>query len=201
MATKAVNKFFRSGNLLALRQLALRQVALRIDQQIARYIRTHTEEGWQPAENVLVGISASPYAEQLVRAAYRLAVELNSDLTALHIETDQNSSEEEKKWIKNAFDLAEKLKIKKVAIPGTDYATSLSKYAQDHKITKIVIGKPSQRSSIRSVDSILSQTREIDVYIFAGGEEAQETRRLQTSDPLKEMIKKIKMINRVIRIR
>jgi two-component system, OmpR family, sensor histidine kinase KdpD len=206
MASQAVGKFFKSGNLLALRQLAAKQVALRIDKQMASYVRTKSLEGeWQPREKVLVGISASPHAERLIRSAYRLSVELDAELTALHIDTSEYGHlipEENRKWIKNAFDVAAKLGVKTAALEGKNFAAQIANYASINKITKIVIGKPDPESKLESVDTILSRTEGVDVYIFAGyGDAARAGNyRPKVKDPITEMMKQIKLINRKLRL-
>jgi two-component system sensor histidine kinase KdpD len=206
MASQAVDKFFKSGNLLALRQFAAKQVALRIDKQMATYVRTKSLEGeWQPQEKVLVGISASPHAERLIRSAYRLSIELDAELTALHIDTSEYGQiipEENRKWIKNAFDVAAKLGVKTATLEGKNYAAQIANYASVNKITKIVIGKPNPESKLESVDNILSRTEGIDVYIFAGYGDAAKVGSYQpkVKDPIKEMLKQIKMINRKLRL-
>jgi two-component system sensor histidine kinase KdpD len=206
MASQAVGKFFRSGNLLALRQMAAKQVALRIDKQMASYLRTQSLEGqWQPQENVLVGISASPHAERLIRSAYRLSVELDAELTAVHIDTSEYGRiipEENRKWIKNAFEVAAKLGVKTATIEGKNFAAQIANYAHVNKITKIVIGKPNPESKLESVDTILSRTEGVDVYIFAGYGDAANAGNYQpkVKDPVKEMLKQIKLINRKLRL-
>lgn len=206
MASQAVDKFFKSGNLLALRQLAAKQVALRIDKQMAGYVRTRSLAGeWQPQEKVLVGISASPHAERLIRSAYRLSVELDAELTALHIDTSEYGQiipEENRKWIKNAFEVASKLGVKTATIEGKNYAAQIANYAGVNRITKIIIGKPNPESKLESVDNILSRTEGVDVYIFAGYGDAAKAGDYQpkVKDPIKEMMKQIKLINRKLRL-
>jgi two-component system sensor histidine kinase KdpD len=206
MASQAVDKFFKSGNLLGLRQLAAKQVALRIDKQMASYVRTKSLVGeWQQQEKVLVGISASPHAERLVRSAYRLSVELDAELTALHIDTSEYGlmiPDENRKWIKNAFDVAAKLGVKTATIEGKNFAAQIANYAGVNKITKIVIGKPDPESKLESVDTILSRTEGVDVYIFAGYGDAARAGNYQpkVKDPIKEMMKQIKLINRKLRL-
>ena len=203
MASKAIEKFFRTGNLLALRQAALKQVALRIDKQMARFIRT-TKVGnaREFREKVVVGISASPNAERLVREAYRLAAEFDADMTALHIdpvEEEEIVPKELDKWVKNAFEVARKLNVKTVALHGKNFANQLAHYATINKATKIVIGKPNPESEHESVDTILSKTTGIDVYIFAKHGSLVQAKRKENKDPLTDMIGRIKRINKMIR--
>ncbi|HTX44155.1 MAG TPA: sensor histidine kinase KdpD, partial [Methanocella sp.] len=87
MARDAINQFFGPRNLLGLRQLALRQVAIRIDTQMFRYLKEHGVSGpWYASERVLVGLHASPYATQIIRSAFVLSSEIVGELIAVHVE-------------------------------------------------------------------------------------------------------------------
>lgn len=202
MAAKALDRFFKPGNLLALRQMALKHVSLRIDKQIAVYIRTHNlADRQQPREKVLVCISGSPHAEKIVRVAYRLAVELDAEITALHIDTDESNdfiTKEINNEVKNAFEVAKKLNMKTMTLHEKNFAIQIANYARMNKFTKIVVGKPKQGNMLESVDALLLHTVGIDVYIFAGQENSAGETKKEVKDPIKEMIKRIKQLNRII---
>jgi two-component system sensor histidine kinase KdpD len=202
MAAKAVERFFRPGNLLALRQITLKQVALRIDKQMVGYMKAHDMDGeWPSSEKVLVGINSSPYVGQLVRAAYRLAVELDAEIIALHIETDEDAlfSEDERKWLKNAFDVAQRLGIRTFSVKSNDFSAKMASFSLQNSVTKIVIGKPHASRRFSSVDSILAKTEGIDMYIFAGrGAVLHKHQPPSQKHPVKEMLKRIRFINKRI---
>ncbi len=171
MAREAINKFFGPRNLLGLRQLALRQVAIRIDRQMFRYLKERGVSGpWYASEKILVGLHASPYAPQIIRSAFVLSSELVAELIAVHVESDQDKkfTPEEKKWLNDATDVAERLQIRIVNIKGNDISAEMAKFASENNASKIVIGKPLRHGNVRSIDRLLSLTRGIDVYIFAG---------------------------------
>ena len=87
-AAKAIEKFFRPGNLMALRELSLRRTASRVDDQMRAYMETQSIAGpWATAERLLVCVSGSPYSEKLIRATCRLAEELKGQWFTLYIET------------------------------------------------------------------------------------------------------------------
>lgn len=180
MAEAAVKKYFRPGNLLALRQIALRVVADSVDDKMRMYMKQHAIAGpWSVKEKVLVGIFASPYAEQLVRATYRLATELEAQWIALHIETQKNQifTEQEKVWLNKAFDLVRSLGGQIVWIKGDDVTTEMVNYAKSQNVTKIVIGKPRKLSifSPSIPEKLIMQTEFIDIYLVAPKEKkAQE---------------------------
>lgn len=175
MAKNAVNRFFKPGNLLALREMSLRLVAGSVDEKMLQYMRAHAIGGpWSTTERILVGVLASPYAEQLVRSAFRIASEMNAEWIALYVESAKHItlSDKERDWLKNALNLAEKLGARVVWIKGNDIAQELARYAQSHNVTKIVLGKPRRFGFFPSLDrKIMLHTRNIDVFLFAGKSE------------------------------
>ncbi|VVB86568.1 Osmosensitive K+ channel His kinase sensor domain protein [uncultured archaeon] len=175
MAENAVKRFFKPGNLLALREMSLRLVAGSVDEKMLLYMRAHAIAGpWSATERVLVGVLASPYAEQLVRSAFRIASDLSAEWVALYVETASHTqlSDKEQEWLKNALDLAEKLGARVVWTKGDDVAEEIARYAQGHNVTKIVIGKPRRFGLFPTLArKILVRTRDIDVFLFAGKSE------------------------------
>ncbi|MCL4473941.1 MAG: DUF4118 domain-containing protein [Actinobacteria bacterium] len=169
----AVDKYFRPGNLLALRELALRLVAGNVDEKMRQYMREYAIAGiWPANERVLVAVYASPTAEKLVRSAYRLSSEIDAELIALHVETEKNKdfSEEEKNWLNNALDIAKRLGARIVWMKGADVASEVADYAQKNNVTKVVIGKPRRHKWWPSLSSnILIYTANIDVYLMDPG--------------------------------
>jgi two-component system sensor histidine kinase KdpD len=189
MAESAVKRFFKSGNLLALREMSLRLVAGSVDEKMLQYMRAHAIAGpWSATERILVGVLASPYAEQLVRSAFRIASEMNAEWIALYVETAKHAqlSDEERAWLKNAQDLAEKLGARVVWIKGDDIAEEIARYAQSHNVTKIMIGKPRHFGFFPSLaQKIMVRTRDIDVFLFAGkGEQPLPKKKIGIISPL-----------------
>jgi two-component system sensor histidine kinase KdpD len=175
MAESAVKRFFKPGNLLALREMSLRLVAGSVDEKMLQYMRAHAIGGpWSATERVLVGVLASPYAEQLVRSAFRIASDMSAEWIALYVETAKHAqlSDKEQEWLKDALDLAEKLGARVVWVKGDDVAEEIAHYAQSHNVTKIVLGKPRHFGLFPTLArKILVRTRDIDVFLFAGKSE------------------------------
>jgi len=173
----AVNEFFRPANLLALRQLALRMVAGSVDDEMRQYMHAHAIAGpWPIKERVLVGIFASPYAEKLVRAAFRLASQIDAECIAFHVETerDMGMSTREKDWLNKALELAKKLGAQVVWLKGSEVSQELTRFALEHNVTKIVIGKPRRFGLWPSVPrKLLLNTPNIDVYLMDAKDEAK----------------------------
>lgn len=195
MAHEAVNRFFGPHNLLGLRQLAVRQVSIRMDKQMYRYLKEHGVEGpWYASERILVGLHASPYAVQIIRSAFVFSTELNAELIAVHVisDLDKRFTDEERNWLKNAAEVAERLQIKIVYAKGQDISAEIAKFANENNITKIVIGKPLKQGNVRSIDRLLSLTHGIDVFIFAGqGQELSNKIDILTKNPLNHILKYI----------
>lgn len=196
MAQEAIHKFFGHQNLLGLRQLALRQVAIRIDKQMFSYMKKHEMSGpWYASERVLVGLHASPYATQIIRSAFLLSSEINAELIAIHVVSgmDRKFTDEERAWMEKALKLAETLQVRTVSVNGEDISAEIAKFANDNNITKIVIGKPLRHGNLRSIDRMLKLTSGIDVYIFAGqGEELFKKAGSSYRSPLNHILKYIR---------
>lgn len=196
MAREAVHRFFEPYNLLGLRQLALRQVAIRIDHRMFQYLKDHGVTGpWYASERVLVGLHASPYAVQIIRAAFRLSSEINAELIAVHVVSDQDKqfTEEEKVWLQKAIDVARSLQVRIVSLKGKDISMEIARFANDNNITKIIIGKPLRHGNVQSIDRLLSLTSGIDLYIYAGqGKEPSPKMDSLFKNPLNQILRYFK---------
>ncbi len=178
-ASRAVEKFFRPGNLSALREIALRFVAGRVDEQMRTYMGAHAIPGpWPAGERVLVCLDSSPTGERLVRTGRRLAAGLHADWIVLHVETaeDHRYRDDERERLVRLLRLAEELGGRVVTIPGTSIAEEVIRYARAHNITKIVVGAsrgPWWMELIRGavLDRILRASGAADVYVIRGPEE------------------------------
>lgn len=179
-AAYAVKKFFRPGNLAALRELALRRAAERVDQQMLAYMQTRSIPGpWPAGERMLVCVSPSPLSERLVRAGRRLAARLNAEWFAVHVEAPGRVrlAEADRDRVARTLSLAETLGARALTLPGNNVAETLVSYARTHNITKIIAGKPLRprwqellRGSV--VDQIIRRSQDIDVYVISGEAEA-----------------------------
>ena len=172
-AERAIEKFFRKGNLTALRELALRRAAERVDDQMRDYMRTESIPGpWAVGERLLVCISPGTLSERLVRTTRRLANELNAKWYAVYVETSHHGklSQSQRDRVAHMLQLAEELGAHAVSLPGQSVPDVVLNYARRHNVTKIIIGKPVRprwvellRSSI--VDQLIEQSGTIDIYL------------------------------------
>jgi two-component system, OmpR family, sensor histidine kinase KdpD len=175
-AERAIRNYFKPGNLTALRELALRRTAQRVDEQMVDYMRAHAISGpWAAGERVLVGVNADPNCLALVRYARRLADRLHAPWTAVHIETSRTLrlSDAARDRVAEALRLAERLGGEAVTVPGTSVAEDLTGYARANNCTHIVVAK-SNRSRLAEMLrgsftlQIIRQAGDISVHVIAG---------------------------------
>jgi two-component system sensor histidine kinase KdpD len=143
-AERAIRHYFQPGNLTALRELALRRTAQRVDDQMVDYMQVHAIAGpWAAGERVLVGVSQDPNGAALVRYARRLADRLRAPWSAIHIETarDQRLGESERNRIAEALRLAERLGGEALTLPAQHVVDGIVDYARANNFTHIVIAK------------------------------------------------------------
>ena len=143
-AERAVRHFFSPGNLTALRELALRRTAQRVDEQLLTHMQAHAIAGpWDAGERVLVCVSEAPNIAALIRHARRVADRMRVPWTAIYVETarTQRLTDAERDRVTDHLRLAERLGAATITIPGRRVADEVIAYAQANNITQIVIGK------------------------------------------------------------
>jgi two-component system sensor histidine kinase KdpD len=143
-AQRALQHYFQPGNLAALRELALRRTAQRVDQQMLNYMQQHAISGpWAAGERLLVCVSESPMSAPLVRQTRRMADQLKARWIALYVETARHHrlTEVERDRIADTLRLAERLGAETITIPGSRIADDVIAYARANNVTQIVLGK------------------------------------------------------------
>src|SRR5580658_4205688 len=156
-AERAANNFFRKGNLMALRELALRRTADRVEGDVQAYrVDKSIESVWKTATALLTCVGPDPGAERVIRAAARLASQLNADWHAIYVETPslQRLPAARREKILGTLNLAQELGATTAVIADPRVAESVIAYARSHNLSKLVIGRdpgrrlwPWQRSS------------------------------------------------------
>jgi len=173
-AQEAIKHFFRKGNLIALRELALRQTANRVDAQMLDYREDNAiREVWQVNERILVCIGPNALAERLVRAGKRLATSLRAHWLVMYVETPelQRLPAEKRDGVLRILRLAEQLGAETVALSAPDMSAAIIKLSKERNITKIVMGKPTRRGWKRLllgsvVDMLISDAHNINLYLL-----------------------------------
>jgi two-component system sensor histidine kinase KdpD len=170
MAETAVQSFFRTGNLLALRQLALRYMAESTDRKMIGYMRTRAIPGpWPATERLLVCIRPGPTAEHMVRAAYRLATRFDADLIVFSVDVNDERalSSQERLWINQALETGRRLGGRIVRYRGNDVADEIIRYARRSNVSMIMLGKPRGLDVIFSpVYRVIRQSHGIDIHLY-----------------------------------
>jgi len=140
-AERAAQNYFVPGNLTALREIALRRTAQRVDDQMVSYMRSHAIQGpWEASERVLVRVNERSGGAALVRYGRRLADRIHASWTAAYVETPaaQHFSDEERDRVAEAMRVAERLGGQAVTIPAANVAEGLVAYAHANNFTHIV---------------------------------------------------------------
>ncbi len=188
-AERALKHYFSPGNLTALRELALRRAAERVDEQMVSYMQEHAIAGpWPAGERLLVCISEQPGTMQLVRYGKRVADRLHGPWTALYVETPRHLrlGEAERDRVAEALRLAEKLGADTLTIPGERIADDLLAYAREHNATQIIIGKSTRSRWFEMlhgsvVHDLLRKAGNISVHVIAGAGEPALAKAVKTS--------------------
>ncbi len=181
LAERAKENFFRKGNLIALRELALRRTAEQVDEQMESYRRDKgVRETWPASERILVCISPNPRSIRLIRAARRMAAGLRAEWIAAYVEAPSHikPSDHDLKMLAGHMRLAENLGAKTATLTGQKVSDELLNYARQRNVTKIIVGKPTHprwkdKLFGSPLDEIVRGSGAIDIYVIMG--DAEET--------------------------
>jgi two-component system, OmpR family, sensor histidine kinase KdpD len=175
-AERAIRHYFSAGNLTALRELALRRTAQRVDEQLLSHMQAHAISGpWAASERLLVCVDENPNCASVVRYARRQAERLRARWTAIHVETTRalRLSEAERDRIADTLRLVEKLGGEAVTVPGGDIVESVVEHARANNVTHIVIAK-SRHSRWAELlcgsmaHDLIRRAGDISVHVIAG---------------------------------
>jgi two-component system sensor histidine kinase KdpD len=149
---QALTNFFRRGNLIALRELALRQVAEHVDRSLESYMSAkEIEDNWPVRERLAVCISANPSAQYLIARGARMARRLDADLYVVHVETGKEPGGTDQKALAANIRFAEDLGAKVVQLRGKSIAGMMARFAKEKHVTQIIFG----RSAVKGVRKLL----------------------------------------------
>src|SRR5437016_4947465 len=190
-AERALEHYFSSGNLTALRELALRCTAERVDEQLLTHMQANAIDGpWAAGERILVCVSEDPRAAGLVRYTKRLADRLHAPLTALSVESRRSLqlTDEQRDRLTDTMRLAEALGAEALTIPGVErrIADDVIHFAHANNVTQIIIGKSTRswwfeltRGSV--VHDLVRRSGNISVHVIAGDEQGVVKTAVQTA--------------------
>jgi two-component system, OmpR family, sensor histidine kinase KdpD len=187
---EAVESFFRKGNITALREMALRIVADRVDKQLHEYMQLKRIKGpWKSGLHLLVAVSHTQQSAKLLRWAKNLSYTMGADLQAVYVETSYKLSTEESIQLNKNITLARQLGIKFRFVTSTDMVKAIVSFAQKENITHIIIGKPRVRNLLtllrlgNFVNKLIRYSGNIDVYILGSDYQARDRFREKVSMP------------------
>src|SRR5580704_5854401 len=174
-AEQALQNFFRKGNLIALRELALRKTADRVDQAMREYREEKSVRGsWAARERLLVAVGPDSEAERLVRAGKRAADRLDAEWLVIFVETPDllRLSEAERNRRIAILRLATSLGAEAITLGGSSVSAELLEYARTRNVTRIIVGmshRPRWRRLLRpsTTDQLLADSRDVDIVVIA----------------------------------
>jgi len=191
-AERAIRNFFRKGNLIALRELALRRTADRVDEDMLAWRReTSVEAVWQTRDSLLVCIGSGAGAERLVRTGARLSGRLEAPWHAIHVETEESTrhNETQRQRIVRALELAASLGAETATLALPDPVAATVDYARRNNLSRILVGRDHPRPWrpwYRSIaDRVGHAAPDLDVIQIARGDDRREaslTPELPTED-------------------
>lgn len=204
-AERAMQSFFRKGNLIALRDLALRLTAERVEAEMQSY-RTENavRELWAAGQRVLVCIAPNQLAQRVVRVARRTGTMMHAKMIAVYVENSRSLqlSPQSRQLAQDALELAESLGMETVVLRGSDIVAEVLNFARQRNVTLIVVGKPVKprwREIVYGsvVDELVRHSGNIDVHVITGtGEEATPTPKLidLKSSPVRSYLRSIGIV-------
>jgi len=171
-SARAVENFFKIGNLTALREMSLRLTADRVDKQLRDYMQDERISGpWKSGQRILVAVSSSPTSEYLIRWARSVSYSMSASWIALYVETSKPITDEDKPRIKKNLDLARELGAEIITTIDENVVQAILRTAKEENVSLILAGKPvkSKLGSIFSgkniVDKLIDESGGIDVYV------------------------------------
>ena len=172
-AERAIEHFFRKGNLIALRELALRRTADRVDDQMRAWRDTQGQDKvWHTRDAILLCIGHQTGSEKLVRSAARLAARLGSAWHAVYVETPSlhRLPERQRRAILSALRLAQELGAETATLADTEEEKAVVRYAREHNLGKIMLGRQSRRrwwNGESFADRLAERAPDLDLVIVA----------------------------------
>jgi two-component system sensor histidine kinase KdpD len=168
---RSLANFFRRGNLIALREMALQRVTRAVDRTLDEYVkRKRLGAHWTIAEKVAVCISAGPQARDLIARGARLAEALDAEFYVLHVANKDDSDEERRQMLESSMSFATHLGAQIVTLPAGDTARTTSAYIREHRITQAIVGR-SATHGLRSylyyyaLQKFMAEAPHVDLHI------------------------------------
>ncbi len=169
--SQALQNFFRRGNLIALRELALRQVTEHVDRSLENYMAAKDiRETWPVRERLAVCVSANPAAQYLIARAARMARRLDAEFYVIYVDIGRKISEPDLKSLEANLHFAEDLGAKVVRLKGRHVADAVAELVREKHITQVIFGRSSDQGLrkylyLSAVNRFLKEAPGVDVHI------------------------------------
>ncbi len=139
---QALKNFFRRGNLIALRELALRQVAEQVDRSLESYkVQKEIQDPWPVRERIAVCFSSNPRAQYLIARAVRMARRMESELYAVHVDLGQDTSDQDQKSLEANIQFAESLGANVKKLTGKSVSAAAAEFVREKHVTQVIFGR------------------------------------------------------------
>lgn len=171
-AERALSNFFRRGNLIALREMALQRVARAVDRNLDDYVkRKKLGAHWTVAEKVAVCISSNPEARDLIARGARIAEGLDAELYIIHVKTEKDEKEERKRTLQAHLQFAENLGAHVVHLEGNSVASVTAKFVTEQRITQAIFGRSALHGIKKylyylAIQKFMSEASHVDLHII-----------------------------------
>ncbi len=168
---QALKNFFRRGNLIALRELALRQVAEQVDRTLESYMEQKDIQAlWPVREKIAVCISSNPKSQFLIARAARMARRMDAELYAVYVDAGQDTSDRDEKTRDANLQFAESLGATTIRLKGADVAREVANFARERHITQVIFGRTAVDGwkkvlYMRNISRLLREAPAVDVHI------------------------------------
>lgn len=174
---QALKNFFRGGNLIALRELTLRQVAEHVDRSLESYMAAkEIEDNWQVRERLAVCISSNPSAQYLIARGARMARRLDAEFYVIYVDAGADTSPERSKSLAANIQFAEGLGAKVIRTRGRNIADAVAAVVTEKHITQVIFGRSTEKGLhklfyLSAVHRFLRNSPSVDVHIVSHGED------------------------------
>jgi two-component system sensor histidine kinase KdpD len=169
-AERALGHFFRPGNLIALRELALRQVTQVVDRSLESYLEKENVEQPGVRERIAVCISSNPAAQYLIARGWRMAQAIGGDFVVLYVDIGVDDNPQDQRTLRHNIEFAENLGAEVVKLKGDKVSETVAKYVREKHVTQVVFGHSATTGWRRylymsAIHKFLRDAPSVDVHI------------------------------------
>jgi two-component system, OmpR family, sensor histidine kinase KdpD len=168
---RSLSNFFRRGNLIALREMALQRITRAVDRTLDDYVkRKRLGAHWTVAEKIAVCISSNAQARDLIARGARLAEALSAELYVLHVASDRDAIPERKRTLESSLQFAKNLGASIVSLTGSDTARVTAAYVREQRITQAIVGRSALHGLRKylyylAIQKFMSEAPHVDLHI------------------------------------